>query len=594
MIAPNTGESPDEVFFYCLFCEKVSTFRREHYDRFEGHMKSVHKVVTNLETATKVNFLNKENKNIIVDQAKAVAKKGDTFSCGLCSDSIEFVLGETKSFKSHMEISHNIYFEIGTFLALNFYILNYKSAAQSNSKDLGNAIIPIPQNVNLEGCIVDQMHEKTSKEKLELQYAEDTPESTDKDNLEIEDKYNTDLTDEANQPSKLQKRKRNKQTIVKRFDYNSIILSKGGTFDNKYNQYKCMYCSFVAMKGPQKTTTKSNTNNCFLKYQIRTHMRKLHYVCTVCEVKLSSGKELNVHYDTDHKTDGKKVKCSIGGCTSQLTFTAMITHVQAAHNGDVFLCNLSVMNLSNNETETCGKKYPYLSSLDRHKEQPHIKQTKKLRPKVTCNFCGLLLKSLSLTSHIRLVHGEKYFCSSCSFSTKYTSYLKVHEQGHQETFKCPTCNFSSSIHKNLKNHIKAQHEIGEIYLCSFCEYKTAYFQRLRDHEETHGEYNFKCPNCDYKGKSKNSLRNHMKQHKDPKFHCQQCDYKTYDAGNFSAHKITKHGTVALKCEQCSYSTKVNRQLRRHNQNSHGIMLPKKKPGVRKTAFLPDSVNDGQV
>ena len=146
----------------------------------------------------------------------------------------------------------------------------------------------------------------------------------------------------------------------------------------------------------------------------------------------------------------------------------------------------------------------------------------------------------------------------------------------------------------MKNHIKAQHDIGEIYLCSFCEYKTALEHRLKVHEESHGEHNLKCPNCDYKGKTKGSLRSHVKQHKDPKFHCQQCNYKTYDAGNFSAHKITKHGTVVLKCEQCSYSTKVNRQLRRHNEHSHGIRLPKKKQGVRKISLLADSVNDSQV
>ena len=138
------------------------------------------------------------------------------------------------------------------------------------------------------------------------------------------------------------------------------------------------------------------------------------------------------------------------------------------------------------------------------------------------------------------------------------------------------CDFSCSLNYILKNHIKAQHEIGEIYLCSFCEYKTAFSHRLKEHEKSHGEHNLKCPECDYKGKSKDRLRSHMKQHQDPKFHCLQCDYKTYDAGNFSAHKIAKHRTVALKCEQCSYSTKVNRQLRRHNENSHGITLPKKK------------------
>ena len=587
MITPNIGESPDENVFYCLFCEKVTTFKSENYERFEGHMKSVHMVVTNLDTAAKVNFLKKEKKDMIVDQAKAVAKKGETFFCGLCSDCSEFVLGKTNKFKAHMEVAHNIFFDIGTFLALNLTILNNRFESKNFAKDPGS--VSIPQNADMEVSGVDQIYGNTSINNSEIQKNEVTPEGEDKDVKQIENIYHTDQTHEAIEASKLPRKNRNKEGIVKRYNYNSIGLSQDGIFEHKYNDYECQYCSFVPNKVPLEKTTKSHTNEA----QIRVHMRRLHYVCTICGEKLSSEKELNIHYESDHKADGKQVKCSIGGCTSQLTYRSMLTHVQAAHKGDVFLCNLSVMNMSNNETKNCGKKYPRLSSLNAHKNQPHIIQAKKVKPKVECTFCGKLITASSLRPHIKLIHGDTYFCSSCSFSTKYTSYLKVHEQGHQETFKCPMCDFSCSLNYHLKTHIKAQHEIGEIYLCSFCEYKTAFSHRLKGHEKSHGEHNLKCPKCDYKGKTKDSLRSHMKQHQDPKFQCQQCEYKTYDAGNFSAHKIAKHGTVALKCEQCSYSTKVNRQLRRHTENSHGITLPKKRQCTRKITLLPDSINDGQ-
>ena len=389
MIAPNSGESPDEYVFYCLFCEKVTTFRIDQSDLFEGHMKRVHKVVTNVDTAIKVNFLKKEKKNKIVDLARAVAKKGQKFLCGLCSDSAEFVLDEIKTFRSHMEISHDIYFEIGTFLALNLTIQNDKSETKSFVKTLGTVIFSILQDAKLEGDIVDQIHGNTSVDESDV-----TPESEHKDIPKVEDDYHTDLTVEANTVRR-ERGIRKKQIIVKRYNYNSCSVSKEGTFENKFNQYKCSYCSFVA------TNLQHN-----LKSQIRIHMKKMHYVCTVCEVKFSSGKELNVHFDSDHKTDGKQVKCSIGGCTSQLTYDAMIIHVQAAHKGEVFLCNLSVLNLSNNETETCGKKYAHLSSFNRHKEESHIKEAARIKPKVTCTLCGILLKAKSLRNLIELAHGK--------------------------------------------------------------------------------------------------------------------------------------------------------------------------------------------
>ena len=212
MIAPNSGESPDENVFYCLFCEKVTTFRIDQSDRFEGHMKRVHKVVTNLDTAIKVNFLKKERKNKIVDMARAVAKKGEKFPCGLCSESVGFVLDEIKTFRSHMEISHDIYFEIGTFLALNLTIQNNKSETKSFVKTLGTVIFSILQDVKLEGGIVDQFHGNTSDDKSELQNSDVTAESEHKDIPQIEDENHTDLTDEAN------KGIRNKQIITKRFN----------------------------------------------------------------------------------------------------------------------------------------------------------------------------------------------------------------------------------------------------------------------------------------------------------------------------------------------------------------------------------------
>ena len=112
-----------------------------------------------------------------------------------------------------------------------------------------------------------------------------------------------------------------------------------------------------------------------------------------------------------------------------------------------------------------------------------------------------------------------------------------------------------SVQKNvLKRNDKFRHK-GEVYICSLCDFKTDTLSHSHIHEEQHNERTLKCPQCKYMGRGKNTLKKHMLRHEDPKYICTECDYKTYDAGNFSTHKSTKHGKVVPKCDTCDYNPK---------------------------------------
>ena len=73
------------------------------------------------------------------------------------------MLGETKTFKAHMEIAHNIFFNIGSFLALNLTILNNQSVSKILAKDPGKFSVSIPQDADLKVSRVDQICGMSSK-----------------------------------------------------------------------------------------------------------------------------------------------------------------------------------------------------------------------------------------------------------------------------------------------------------------------------------------------------------------------------------------------------------------------------------------------
>ena len=338
------------------------------------------------------------------------------------------------------------------------------------------------------------------------------------------------------------------------------------TIDHRNNLLKCKFCPLLIKDGNHKNG------------ELRNHMRKAHFVCCICEYKSNNKMEAETHFANQHEEENGYLRCNIGECQFRENRTArlkqivhkerqlytmgsgMRTHIRSVHQDIWFKC------------DQCPIKKRVARDLKEHQQTHAILQETRTRKE--CTICGIRLlgtRGGNLSRHMKLIHGDQpsLFCSKCKFSTKDKHYLKTHEQGHTELIRCIMCEFSCVQANYMKRHIQFKHE-GEAYLCSSCDFKADTLSHLRDHEEQHNERTLKCPHCNYMGRGDITLKKHMLRHEDPKYLCTECDYKTYDGGNFSTHRTTKHGKVVHKCESCDYGTKSKRSLRQHKDKHHKL------------------------
>ena len=342
---------------------------------------------------------------------------------------------------------------------------------------------------------------------------------------------------------------------------NKTVLEEDTTTDNQKNLLKCKFCPFLTKDGKLKNG------------QLRSHMRKFHFVCCICEHKSENKTEAEMHFAKEHEEENNYLRCNIGGCDfredrtpylKHIVFkerqqhtmgSGMITHVRSAHQGVWFTC------------DQCPIRKRLIYELNKHKQIHSVLP----RTRKECTICGisLLANRGALADHIRRVHSDKpsLFSSKCKFSSKDRHYLKIHEKGHTELLKCKKCGFSCIQKNAMKRHIQFKHE-GGAFLCSSCDFKTDTLNHLQSHEEQHNERTLKCPHCKYMGRGNSTLKKHMLRHEDPKYLCTECDYKTYDRANFSTHKTTKHGNIVHQCESCDYGSKSKRSLRQHKDKHH--------------------------
>ena len=316
--------------------------------------------------------------------------------------------------------------------------------------------------------------------------------------------------------------------------------------------YNCKYCQFMQVVEPGH----------HYMYIFRTHMQEMHFVCYICDARFEDTNELGIHYKS-HKTKEGKFVCNSNGCSYERSnISGLFTHARAVHNGEWFTC------------DECPKKYMFLYELADHKKN-HVKKNKikelhknkirkgksKMCERTVCKVCGK--SRTNIKQHVKLQHTDLplMFCSLCTYSTKNKIELKLHEKGHGEKFKCNQCNFSCKRINSLKVHKRFKHD-GIGYKCSICDHTVRRAHILRQHMEIHNEPTLQCQRCELKANGPIDLKRHMERH-NPKYLCDKCDYKTYDAGNFTVHKIVKHGNDILKCSLCKYETKSKRSLKKH-------------------------------
>ena len=128
------GELCDRTLLYCIFCKDISTFKIEEHKEYKTHLEKGHKVGGELMNLVAINFLGKNVKAELIEQAKNNTKKGDLFNCGLCFN-VSFVVGEFFHYKKHLETKHNISYEFGTLLAMNLSPKDVKAQLFFDAKE---------------------------------------------------------------------------------------------------------------------------------------------------------------------------------------------------------------------------------------------------------------------------------------------------------------------------------------------------------------------------------------------------------------------------------------------------------------------------
>ena len=266
------------------------------------------------------------------------------------------------------------------------------------------------------------------------------------------------------------------------------------------------------------------------------------YQCPSCALQFKSIVFLKKHEESH---DTGRLDCD--QCTHKAnTMFSLRSHKKHTHNVLMFFCL------------SCSYTSPSISSLRKH-------ERKHKMPTVKCKKCASVVFREEVNKHKRICHkNPTLFCSQCTFKSKYLTHLRNHEEIHiTGKFQCDQCDYGTEVQSGMTSHIRIQHEGGEVFECSLCEYKTDFFGRLSRHKEIHSTDIYSCIVCEYKGKGKSNLRVHMKRHQEPKFVCTDCSYKTYDSANFGTHKKVKHGNIILKCDICEYDSKSKRSLRKH-------------------------------
>ena len=186
-------------------------------------------------------------------------------------------------------------------------------------------------------------------------------------------------------------------------------------------------------------------------------------------------------------------------------------------------------------------------------------------------------------------HEKCRFCrpSWYKYKAKSEAQLRTLEKKERDYFKrvCPICDKQFITASHMKKHIKYEHE-GEKYKCDFCQnvYNSQqakiYHQKLK-HAPTQNV--LKCSECKKVFSSQVALKSHLKyvHTSQKKISCTRCDQTFKQIKNLRAHLASIHdidqtkesyceeeSTVNLKCSDCDSVFSYAKNLKAHRKSKH--------------------------
>ena len=333
------------------------------------------------------------------------------------------------------------------------------------------------------------------------------------------------------------------------------------------------------------------------------------YKCQSCGKTFSRQRKLKYHVEAVHE---KIIDFQCKLCEYKSYYKANVQrHTRRVHPSEDVLAKIKSRRLSKEKTkekeeyrcEDCDKTFPRQVLLKYHGEAVHEQIVK-----FSCKLCEQ--KSYyknNMRLHLKRSH------PSADVLTNIEPVVKSEPVPAEEIINCLQCDFTASDVKQVRRHTERVHLKIMRYQCSYCDFKTYFRSKCRDHmkklhskkkrklislecvdckdEVDHSEHKYTHSNehqekevkqnkigeykCEQKGCSySTSVRGLLAKHKEEihdkikRFACSSCDYKSLFAGNVKAHikyrKLKDHETARLLmigCEDCIRNVEhVHRQF----------------------------------
>lgn len=265
------------------------------------------------------------------------------------------------------------------------------------------------------------------------------------------------------------------------------------------------------------------------------------YDCLLCSEKFSNQVELDVHRKSQHLC----LKCDrVFRQTSNLR-----KHLRVNHES-----------YRPHRCETCGKCFPFLSSLKEHRL---IHSRAALERVHTCEVCGkAFTRASGLRKHSKEEHLDvkPYVCVLCHKSFAYLCSLRSHMRAHssERPFSCDACDQRFKQSSNLRKHVRLHHRPK----CNECQGSCICDQRT-DKVAGYGKSTI-CEVCGRACEGQKQLTIHMRVHTGEKPEvCDVCGKSFQHKSNLLKHQLKHSGTKPFACKVCGRAFYANHSLLSH-------------------------------